>query len=75
MLKPTKAAISQSKKEYNSQLVLTTTDAGNSYFSEKSGGYLIAMKRKRENISQTLACRCILHPRELVMKSMPHILM
>lgn len=44
MLKPTKAAISQSKKEYNSQLVLTTTDAGNSYFSEKSGGYLIAMK-------------------------------
>ena len=33
MLKPTKAAISQRKKEYKSQLVLTTTDADNTYFT------------------------------------------
>lgn len=50
MFKPTTATKAQSRKEFNAQLTKETTDAVNSYFSEKSGGYLIAMKG--HNLSQ-----------------------
>lgn len=44
LFKPTKASISQSRKDYTRQLSQATTDVSYSYFSEDTGGFMIFMK-------------------------------
>lgn len=49
MFKPAPGVISQNRKEYDSQMSLVTTDVIHSYFSNKSGGYMVVMRGHSPN--------------------------
>lgn len=44
IVRPTSSSITQGRKEFDAEIAKSTTDVSNSFFSNKSGGFLVTMK-------------------------------